>query len=131
MILVDTSAWIEFLRETGSEACEEVQALIAEGRVATCEAVRMEVLAGARDDRDLDNLRRLLGRAVAVPTRPGDYDEAAALYNRCRRQGATVRSLVDCLIAAVAIRVGVAVLHSDRDFETIARHSRLETSARV
>lgn len=45
MILVDTSAWIEFLRDTGSRACVRVDALLA-GGVATCDAIRMELLAG-------------------------------------------------------------------------------------
>ena len=47
MILVDTSAWIEFLRDTGSTVCVLVDELLA-GEIAICDAVRMEVLAGAR-----------------------------------------------------------------------------------
>jgi predicted nucleic acid-binding protein len=54
-----------------------------------------------------------------------DYEAAAELYQACRRRGATVRELIDCLIAAVAIREPAAVLHNDRDFETLARHTRL------
>ena len=49
MILVDTSAWIEFLRDTGTPVCDEVDRLLARD-VAICDAIRMEVLAGARDD---------------------------------------------------------------------------------
>ena len=56
---VDTSAWVEFLRDTGSPVCRRVDALL-EGDMATCDPVRMEVLAGARDERHLHDLRRLL-----------------------------------------------------------------------
>ena len=105
MILVDTSAWIEFLRDTGSPACLLVDELLA-GEIAICDAVRMEVLAGARDESHLLSLRRLLARAVAIPTLSTDYEDAAALYRRCRREGETVRKLIDCLIASVAIRAG-------------------------
>lgn len=84
MVLIDTSAWIEFLRDTGSPACLQVDELLA-GEVAICDPIRMEVLAGARDEAHLLNLRRLLARAVVVPTRPTDYEDAAALYRRCRR----------------------------------------------
>ena len=127
MILVDTSAWIEFLRDTGSPVCLLVDELLA-GEIAICDAVRMEVLAGARDESHLLSLRRLLARAVAIPTLSTDYEDAAALYRRCRREGETVRKLIDCLIASVAIRVGAPVLHSDADFDVLARHTDLRTS---
>jgi hypothetical protein len=124
VILVDTSAWVEFLRDTGSPVCVRVDQLL-DGDLATCHPVRMEVLAGARDERHLDDLRRLLARATVLPTDPVDYEEAAALYRACRRGGETVRKLIDCLIAAVAIRADVPVLHADTDFDLLARHGAL------
>lgn len=125
MILVDTSAWIEFLRGTGSRVCNHVDEVLVQ-EIAICDAVRMEVLAGARDEAHLSSLRRLLARATVVPTRPTDYDDAAALYRRCRREGETVRKLIDCLIASVAIRAGATVLHRDTDFDVLARHTELQ-----
>ena len=124
MILVDTSAWVEFLRDTGSATCNRVEALL-EGEIATCDVVRMEVLAGARDERHLGSLRRLLARAVFIPMMPVDYELGAELYRRCRQHGETVRRLVDCLIAAVAIRADAALLHRDADFDILARHTEL------
>ena len=126
MVLIDSSAWIEFLRDSGSAACQQVDELL-DRDFAICDPIRMEVLAGARDESHLLNLRRLLARAVVIPMRPTDYEDAAALYRRCRRQGATVRKLIDCLIAAVAIRAGTPVLHHDADFHTLARHTTLQT----
>ena len=124
MILIDTSAWVEFLRDTGSPVCERVDKLLG-SRIATCDAVRMEVLAGARDQDHLQQLRRLLARATLVPTESVDYDTAAALYRSCRSQGKTVRKLIDCLIAAVALRAQVPVLHMDEDFAAIAAVTEL------
>jgi predicted nucleic acid-binding protein len=124
MILVDTSAWVEFLRDTGSPVSLRVEALLAE-EIATCHPIRMEVLAGARDERHLGDLRGLLARASLLPTLPADYEQAAALYRSCRRGGGTVRRLIDCLIAAHAIRAGVPVLHADSDFTVLARHTGL------
>lgn len=124
MILIDTSAWIEFLRDTGSTVCDEVDRLLAED-IAICDAIRMEVLAGARDDAHLRQLRGLLSRATVLPTGPADYELAAALYRTCRRRGETVRKLVDCLIAAVAIGADAVVLHADADFDALARHTAL------
>jgi predicted nucleic acid-binding protein len=124
VILIDTSAWIEFLRDTGSTACGRVDQLLG-ADIATCDAVRMEVLAGARDEHHLRDLRRLLARATVLPTVPGHYEHAAALYRTCRRNGETVRKLIGCLIAAVAIRADVPVLHADADFTTLARNTTL------
>src|SRR5919205_2571482 len=107
LILIDTSAWIEFLRDTGSPVCRRVDDLL-DDEIATCHPIRMEVLAGARDERHLNDLRRLLARASLLPTRAGLYEQAAALYRACRQGGETVRKLIDCLIAATAIRTGVA-----------------------
>ena len=124
MILIDTSAWVEFLRNTGSPVCDLVDELLAH-EIAICDAIRMEVLAGARDESHLTSLRRLLARATMISIQTTDYDDAAALYRRCRRQGETVRKLIDCLIAAVAIRADLPILHSDVDFGALARHTEL------
>ena len=128
MILIDTSAWVEFLRDTGSPACQRVDELLG-AEIAISDAIRMEVLAGARNEQHLQQLRRLLARATVLPTEPVDYDAAAALYRTCRQQGDTVRKLVDCLIAAVAIRANVPILHLDADFDTLAQHTTLRIDA--
>ena len=128
MILIDTSAWVEFLRGTGSPICDRVEALLG-GEIATCDAVRMEVLAGARDEHHLERLRGLLARATVIPTTPADYDEAAALYRRCRREGYSLRRLIDCLIASVAIRAAAPILHHDGDFAVLARHAGLRVDS--
>src|SRR6266508_91756 len=124
MTLIDTSAWIEFLRDTGSSVCVRVDELL-DAEIATCHPIRMEVLAGARGESHLNDLRRLLARASLIPTEPTDYEDAAALYRTCRRGGETVRKMIDCLIAALAIRVDIPVLHADTDFDVISRHSAL------
>ena len=122
VILVDTSAWIEFLRNTGTPVCEEMDRILVD-EVAICDVIRMEILAGARGESHLASLRGLLARASMIRILPTDYDDAAALYRHCRRQGETVRKLVDCLIASVAIRAGIPVLHKDADFDTLGRHT--------
>jgi len=131
LILVDTSAWVEFLRATGSPTHVRLRDLLqGDQALATTEIVVMEVLAGARDPAHLDRLRRVvLGRCEVLAGRGlADYEEAAAIYRRCRGRGATIRRLNDCLIAAIAIRADVPLLHSDQDFDQIARHCRLRTA---
>jgi predicted nucleic acid-binding protein len=124
VILIDTSAWVEFLHGTGSVTCNEVDRLVAR-KTATTDPIVMEVLAGARDEQHLHDLRGLLGRSSLVACTSQDYLRAALLHRQCRQAGATVRRLIDCLIAAVAIRADVQLLHNDSDFTKLARHTEL------
>ena len=95
---------------------------LLDGGLATTDVVVMEVLAGARDGAHLTTLRRLLQRCELLPVTAGDYEAASTIWRTCRRGGETPRSPLDCLVAAVAMRAGVAVLHRDRDYDAIARH---------
>ena len=126
MILIDTSAWVEFLRGTHHRAAAQVVDALC-GDIAVCDPIRMEVLSGARDDRNLSDLRRLLDRATILPTTSVHYEDAARLYRTGRAAGLTVRRHMDCLIAAVAIAHEVPVLHADRDFDALAQVSPLVT----
>lgn len=127
MILVDSSAWIEFLRATGSSAHLHLRSALKQGvELAGTDVIVMEILAGARDEDDRDRLRRLLyGLEFLAVDGPADYEQAAELYRACRAGGETPRKLTDCLIATVAIRNGAALLCEDADFAVIARHSSL------
>ncbi|CAN5513909.1 type II toxin-antitoxin system toxin ribonuclease VapC11 [soil metagenome] len=128
MILVDTSAWIEFQRAAGSASDRRLtQAVERDEELATTGIVLMELLAGARNDAHASDLRRLLGRCAYLRVEePTDHELAADAYRACRRAGETVRRLPDCLIAAVAMRTGSPVLHCDADFKTLARHTALQ-----
>lgn len=127
MILVDSSAWVELFRATGSAIHRQLKSIIDDGAaIATTDTILMEVLAGARDDADRDWLRRLLYSQHFLATDgPADYESAAELYRFCRAGGETPRRLTDCLIAAVAIRNDAELLCRDADFDIIARHSPL------
>lgn len=122
MILADTSAWIEYDRATGSAIHLRLRDLVAEGgALIVTEPVAMEVLAGARDDFGELRLRRLLGRFELARFDAGvDFETATRIYRTCRQRGITPRGFVDCLIAAVAMRHGAAVLAHDGDFRAIA-----------
>jgi predicted nucleic acid-binding protein len=124
VILADTSAWVEYLRATGSSTHATMRRLIAEeSDLVTTDVVVMEILAGARTEERLVELRRLLNRFELVPiVGLADFEAAADIYRRCQRRGGTVRKLTDCLIAAVVLRANAELLHRDRDFDVIARH---------
>ena len=128
LTLIDSSAWIEFLRDTGSDACETVDRLLGGGAAIT-EPVSMEILAGARDRVHLHQLRGLLGRSELLPVTRVDYELASHLFRVCRRRGETVRKMIDCVIAAVAIRSDVPLVHADCDFDVLERHTALRLNS--
>ena len=125
-VLVDSSVWIAFLRDSGGPEVDLLEQLIDERRAATTDVVLLEVLAGTTDEERAARLRRFLaGAELLRQESPADAEQAAALYRACRRAGETPRSLNDCLIAAVALRHDVPLLHRDRDFTVLAQHTDL------
>lgn len=128
MIVADTSAWIELVRDTDHPVAQALEELLRTEpeHVLVTEVIAMEVLAGAPSERHVSLLRSdLLAQRLLPLAGLADYERAATLYRVCRRSGETIRRMTDCLIAVPAIRAGAAVLHKDRDFDAIARHSDL------
>jgi predicted nucleic acid-binding protein len=127
VILPDTSAWIAFFRGLDHPVRRALRDILeAEGDLATAEPIVLELLAGARSDREARDMRDRL-HALPLLRLEGlaDYERAAGIFRACRRGGETVRSLIDCLIAVPAIRSDAEVLHLNRDFDAIARHTPL------
>lgn len=122
MILVDTSAWVEFDRATGSTVDSRLSELIAnDGEIAVTEPVIMEVTAGARTDAREQDLRRLLDRCSLLRFDAAiDFDAASRIYRTCRRSGVTPRGMIDCMIASVAHRHNAGLLVADADLRRVA-----------
>jgi predicted nucleic acid-binding protein len=124
MILADTSIWIEFLAGRGDRPT-------ADGLIGfvTCGPVVQEVLQGLRDGGASDAFREafLALPCLSDPLPSRLFLEAADIYREGRRKGYTIRSSMDCLIAAIAIDNGVAIRHRDRDYDTIGRYTRLQS----
>ena len=123
-MIVDTSAWIDYIRANGSHAHLRLRRAMQRKEALWIPAVVLqEVLQGARSPDHYLALQRDLDRLPAYE--PEDVRElhraAAMLYARCRWQGFTVRSPNDCVVAACAIAAGMPVLAQDRDFESLAR----------
>jgi predicted nucleic acid-binding protein len=132
MILVDTSAWIEYFRATGSAAATEVRRLISEEerQIAMCEPIAMEILSGAADDNAYVMLERLVNGLPSLGVDNAiDFRAAANIYRAARRAGKTIRSINGCLIASVAIRHGARIVHRDADFDVIGQMTSLEATS--
>jgi predicted nucleic acid-binding protein len=128
VILVDTSVWVEHLRGTQSRAHLEFRELASTdpASIASCEPIAMELLAGPTDPLTVRRIEDQLGTLDDLPVDPAlDFRKAATLARAVRRSGHTVRSLTDCLIAAVAVRHHTTLWHCDADFVRIAEVSEL------
>jgi predicted nucleic acid-binding protein len=123
VILADTSAWVEYDRATDSPVDRRLSELIeTSDELAVTEPVVMEVLASARDDGRGADLRRLLLRFEFLAFEAvADFDGAVRIYRRCRSAGITPRGMVDCMIAAVALRRGATLLAYDAVLDRVGR----------
>lgn len=124
MILVDTSVWIEVFRKTDPLP---IEAIVDFDAVVTCLPVIQEVLQGFgkesayRVARDAMLSFPMASDPLTLPL----FESAVDLYRTARRRGITIRSSVDCLIAAIALEHDLEVLHRDRDYAQLATVSRL------
>jgi len=125
MTLVDTSVWIELLNGMLGSTVTETELL----NFATCGPIVQEVLQGLRDDPGSTAFREgfLALPVLSDPVPVELFLSAAEIYRLGRAKGYTIRSSIDCLIAAIAIANGVPVWHKDRDFDAIARYTGLRT----
>ena len=122
MYLVDTSVWVDFIRGRDEAHVRTLHELLDNPlAVSITPEIYMEILQGARDLAAYERLRAYFSglRFVDFDDRPAGHEAAARLYFDCRRQGVTVRSSLDCLIAQCAIESKLTLFHHDRDFRNI------------
>jgi predicted nucleic acid-binding protein len=123
-MIVDTSVWIDFLNgHASTQARRLVSAIETNETVAIPGLVYTEILLGLTDTKEAKRIAGLL-TAFQIVQEPnlGDYAAAANIYRVCRSHGITIRSTIDCIIAQLCLRDGIALLAKDRDFVAIAKH---------
>ena len=128
MVLIDTSALIEFLNRTASPASRAVERLISANADVALAAISItEILQGIRIDQEYRQVKKaLLSFPLLSLQGTESYVAAAELYRACRKKGLTIRGTIDLLIAQTAIENHARLLHNDRDFDALARISGLK-----
>ena len=121
MILVDTSVWVEVLRDKAGEVVHAFRKRVGEEICVLSRFTQIELLQGARNEKEWRQLAEYLETQYYLEATERTWKEAARIFFELRRKGVTPSSPVDCCIAQIAIESGALLLHRDRDFERIAR----------
>ena len=121
MILVDTSVWIDFLKGTGSAERRKLHELIEDEQdVSIAGLILTEILQGiTANDQFFKTRDYFMEFPIFEPKVAATYVSAAFTYGECRKKGKTVRSTVDCVIAAICLENDLTILHKDRDYNII------------
>jgi predicted nucleic acid-binding protein len=120
LILVDTSVWVEVLRDRSNRGKTALETALNGEEAVLTRFHQLELLQGARDEREWSLLREQLDDQIYLESGPESWTSAARIYFDLRRVGKTVRSPIDCCIAQIAMDHDVLLLHRDRDFEVIS-----------
>lgn len=120
MVLVDTSIWVDVFRDATGIERNALQAALGEDNVVLTRFNQLELLQGAREEREWTLLVSYLENQEYLETHSDTWRNAARIYFELRRRGRTVRSPIDCCIAQLALEHDALLVHRDRDFETIA-----------
>ena len=127
MVIVDTSAWIEYFREGVPHIVEKVGRCLDESLVGIGDLVYCEIMQGIRVPRERDRVSTLLlslPRFDMVGFRMAE--KSAANYRLLRSKGVTVRKTIDVLIGTFCAEHGLQIVHYDSDFDLMAKHIGLD-----
>ncbi len=121
MILVDTSVWVEVLRDRTGTIARAFRRRIQGEIYALSRFTQLELLQGAKNETEWSGLEEYLATQYYLEATDQTWAAAARIYFELRRLGKTVNSPIDCCIAQLAIENRVVLLHRDQDFSTIAQ----------
>ena len=125
-VLIDTSVWIDFFGGRALSHVSELTRLIEEDEnLCTTGVILTELFQGIRSDTQYRKTEEYFGALIYLPMTEAIFVSAAALYRMLRKKRVTIRQPVDCMIASVAIDYAIPLLQNDRDFDQIAKHSKL------
>jgi len=128
MILVDTSAWIDFFAGRSCPHVAALESLVNQSRdLCTCGLVLAEVLQGISSQRQYREVQEHFDNLLYLPMTRDTFVASAHIYRSLRRRGITIRKPMDCMISATALEHDVRLLHNDRDFQFVADHCGLRT----
>lgn len=98
------------------------QNIIDREPIGFIDLILLEIIQGVRERQDREVLELRFRSFANLPVKRSAIMLAAEIYQDLQRKGIRIRSIIDCVIAAIAIETGAVILHKDRDFDYIASH---------
>ena len=128
MVLVDTTVWIDFLKGRDTAEVETLEQLLAEEtEVFITGLIVQEILSGVKESKDRARVRKELEHFILINPTLETHIQAAEIFDACRKKGYTIRSIIDCLIASLALEYDLTILENDKDYALISRVFPLKT----
>ncbi len=127
MVIVDTSVWVDFFISKQVDHVNTLEAVIKnEEDICICGIVLTEVLQGIKLEKEYKKTKEYFKDLIYLPMDYSTYLKSAEIYRSLRKRGTTIRRVLDCLIASVAIENNIPILHNDKDFIEIEKYSKLK-----
>jgi predicted nucleic acid-binding protein len=129
VIVVDSSAWIDFFRGIQTPETDRLFQLAATTFLATGDLIAVEVLQGVKDDAEFNLVEARLNSLIMLQLGGKTVAfQAAQNFRKLRSMGITVRKTIDTIIATYCIQHGHELLFSDRDFDPFVTHLGLRSA---
>lgn len=119
-MLIDTSILVDLLRHSDRNVSRRFKRLVGHRGYAISRFAQVELLQGCNDEPEWTELESYLENQTYAEASRDIWRNAARTYFELRRVGRTVRSILDCCIAEIAIEHRLTLIHNDRDFVAIA-----------
>jgi predicted nucleic acid-binding protein len=127
MVIVDTSVWIDFFAGKNTKNTDYLRKVIEDSEdICICGLIMTEVLQGFRSEKEYEKVKNILSGLIYLPIAKNMFISAASIYRNIRKNGETIRSQIDCIIAAICIEHEVNILHNDKDYNVIAGYTPLK-----
>ena len=128
MVLVDTSVWVDFFQGRETKEVQELESLLSQEKdVFITGIIVQEILTGIKDKKDRIKVRKELGHFILINPTLETHIQAAEIFDACKKKGFTIRSVIDCLIAALAIEFDLTLLEKDKDYSYMPKVVPLKT----
>lgn len=125
--IIDTSVWIDYLNDKACDKTDLADKLLEQRSVIILPIILQEILQGIRDRQMFETIKESLLSLNLLQYNPIETAiGAASLYRFLKRKGITIRKPNDCLIGVICINNNLPLLHNDKDFDNIAKHTSLK-----
>ena len=127
MVIVDTSVWIDFFAGKHTKNTDYLFKIIEDSDdICICGLIMTEVLQGFKSEKEYEKVKNILSGLIYLPITKNMFVSAAIIYRTIRKKGKTLRSPIDCIIAAMCVEHEVHILHNDKDYSVIAEYTSLK-----